>query len=650
MPDPYLVENIQGLKTNTGSNKSAHTVHNVSYKLDETKEIPIFYKENKHNTPQASTNEVVFSELARLFMLPHTTPPQHLVKNGKTGLVTGVASENIQLSIAAKEKGTSEYLNVVIERGSNYQFKTEPKDSKKIPFKFLNELPQGFFAHLMELRKHKKLNIDMDSLASSLVGKYTLEEDDLHKGNIGIYVIKKGGKPYVTFFNIDHDLMFSGSLTSFMDARFSNLGYRGSAFNITERDLLSFPDLQDSKNHYWPTRKRFMVKYGDDKVYADPNERTAFRELQRDPDFNRYKWKRLLKNILIPNELMQTAMGLHLDKNIPKEAAHLNLITQAMVDRVIKLRAVLFSIPQFRSYLFSPPGHDDLANIKTELEVYITGIPTLNKEAQTTLLRGISDNAVRYFTFCNPDADHRVRGGDTPLHIAIRLGDYRFEQSENAFGHFLSTANDFGQKPIDVAADLAKNYEPGSEKIDPGKDPIFIIKSLIAHGAEMTAEVADILRSKGIKNLHDYHFQSKYYGLDVDNYDMLKALITQIGMDNNLSLKSKKIITTQVIKDHIGCLKQDELEKFKHELNGTSDTPIAPEFLFISQLRSSLWFVRLIRGLYGHSSTRMELNSLINLSEKNMQKGNPFHFFSSSPKTASSEPPPSSLNKYPGKE
>lgn len=634
MYPPYILGKIKKLQNKSKSVKAGHTTYNIDYALSKEDVIPLFYKINKHNNPQASVNEVAFSELARLFMLPDSTPIHHLMQDKEGGEITGVASHHVQLSIAKRENiSATQFMNINFSAESR-KYLIEPmmvNTSSEIPYKFLNDMPHGFFAYLMKQRNDDQISIDMDSLASVLVGKYTLEEDDLHKANFGFYITLKENKPHVSFFSIDHDLLLTGSLISHFDSRISSWGNVESAFNITALDLLWFPDLQDSKNHYWPTRKRFMVPYGDDKVYADPAERAAFRDLKYDREFNLAKWKRLLKSAFVPNALIHTALALHLDQRNPESAAQISLIGQAMTERLMQLRATLFSIPEFRYYVNSDIGRNDILSVQRELTDYIKEIlPFCDKDGrdlEASLLQEVHDLTDSCLNYCNSQNINAVQEGDSPLHIAIRIGQYRFEQSQKAFGQYVTSINGRHQQPIDIAAELAEHYKPGSEKTNPSKDPFAVIKHLLSQGSEMTPKVRRLLKSRNI-DIANYHFHSRYYDEKVTNYAELKAVMTEIGKDNDLSLKTKKIITEKVVKQHIHLLTPKECEQFKLDLNGSAQKPIAPEFLFISQLRSSLWIVRAIRGLYGLSSTRMELNSMINQQVNTLKSEHSFQFFS----------------------
>lgn len=607
----YSLSTIQEITPDSDLNRTEHKNHKLYStpdSQDASQTIPIIYKEKKSKDPRIVLNEVVFSELARLYMLPQTTPAYHLVVDNNT--ITGLACHNIQYTIN-KNSNPRPFKSIQFSKETGYVFKDiEVNSTKDIPYKFLNELPQDIFSYLMKEKNKGTLSIDMDSLASTLVGKYFLEEDDLHRGNIGIYIVTKDGKPHIRFFNIDHDMMLCNSITSFFHFRTANLGLGSHAFNITLRDILNFPDLEDSENHYWPTRKRFMVRYGDNKIYALPEERAAFRNLKNDPEFKRYQWKRFLKSLITPDQLIHQALNRHLDPSNPEHMAEIHLITHSLHERKRKLEATLFCIPEFRDYLHSSQGNDDLQNLKQELDSYMCEIPLKQNNLIESIQQEVNQRVTSYLNFSDPLKKYPIPKEDSPLHMTIRLGNYHYEQSILAFGNSINQENAQGDRPIDIAAQLAAAYVPGSEKINPAKDPFAVMKHLISHGAQISPKTQSVLDAKGIR-LEDYEFKSQYYDQEVKDYSTLKMLITQIGQDSYLSLKSKKIVTVNLVKQHIDHLSFEERGLFQQDLNGSSEKPIAPEYLFISQLRSSLWIIRMIRGLYGNSSTRMELNDLI---------------------------------------
>ncbi|CAM2928115.1 Dot/Icm T4SS effector AnkK/LegA5 [Legionella worsleiensis] len=628
MPDPHLFYDINVPLEHSGPKKSGHETHNLNFRLPDGTVVPIIYKKNKNNNPDASVKEVAFSELARLFMLSHSTPVYGLVRNKQSNAVTGVASLHIHLSIAKQVNITQAKFQKIEYSSATKRYQLSPiavQQSSEIPVQFFNQLPHGFFNTLMEQRKQGYLTVDMDSVANTFVNKFTLEEDDLHKGNMGFYTVMKDNKPHVVLFNIDHDLMLSDSIMSFIDSRVPNWSYGNKSFNITARDLINFPDLQDSANHYWPTYGRYMIHFNDDKAYIDTQERNAFINLKHDPQFNRYKWKRFLKCIMTPEQLMRDALSLHLNPTDSKDAAEINLITQATNERLIKLRAVLLSIPEFHAYLNSKDGKHDVNDIKMEFEHYMTETLHSHKDSIDKMQKAINNQYKACLTSINSQNATIFQQGDTPLHVLIRLGQYRFDESQKAFGEHLKMTNAAGQTPLEVAAEKAQTYTPYSEQTNPGNDPLCVMKHLLSQGAKMTPKVAEVLKSKRI-NLEQYRFHSRYYDRKINHYADLKKVIGEISQDSNLNLKIKKIIAVNTIKQHLENLTPNEIKRLKKDLNGTKNNPIAPELLFISQLRSNLWIVRAIRGLYGKSSTKIELNRLLNTVQGQPQL-NAYHLF-----------------------
>ncbi|KTD74709.1 Dot/Icm T4SS effector AnkK/LegA5 [Legionella waltersii] len=628
MYQPYLETELEGLDSSKGSKNSAHEIHKVKCSMGKEK-VRAFYKKNKNNEPLLSINEAAFSELARMLMPKSITPRHFLVQKAARGPITGVISQDIGSIINERDSiESTQFLAVDPITGTFKEVAiTENSD---IPYVFFHKLPHGYFYTLMRLREEGVVSIDMDSLASVLAVKYKLEEDDLHKGNFGFYVIKRVGKPpLIKFFTIDHDMLLANSVTSFIHFRLPNFSYTDTSFNITPEDLIRFPDLHDSKNHYWPTRKRLLVMTGDPKVYTNSEEMEAFKRLNTDPEFNHAKWKRFLKGILATDEMTRAALSLHLNKRNPKDLAKIQLISHAMNERIMQLRANLLSIPEFRNYINSGQGKADILDMIREFEEYITDVqdhfdldPEQTKEGfQNELLDGIKELAKISSHSCDPDDKRAVKDGDTPLHIAIRIGQYRFEESEKAYSKYWSIPNSENKTAIEVAMDMAETCDAHCNRDVPALDPFAVIQDLLNRGAQRTPELDRLLERKGI-NIDTYFFNSKYYDEPVETYDDLKEIIAAIGNDSNLSLKTKKTIVIDVVRKNLNQLSSDDCARLRAELNGTSETSIAPEFLFISQLRSSLWIIRWIRGVYGMSSTRYELNSI--LDNRELQLGMEF--------------------------
>ena len=283
---------------------------------------------------------------------------------------------------------------------------------------FLVDMPPGFFADLMQKHKNPEgdVLVDMESLASILTASYTLEEDDLHKGNIGFYVTedKDSGKKKFTFFKIDHDLMFIDSIMSRKDAREAHWYYKADSFKITPKDLDGFPDLQDSGNHYWPTKNPLMVK--GDKAYKDENERRAWANLNQDPVFNAAKWNNFLKYCLIPKELVMRSLTEHLD---PKDDADkITMIQNSVTMRIAELKQALMMSPGFIEHLRTGKGNKAIATIREEIQLSMKDVE-MDDVQQEQELNKIDKMFAEFTKLAN--YEHR-----SPLMIALSLDCYDF--------------------------------------------------------------------------------------------------------------------------------------------------------------------------------------------------------------------------------
>ncbi|KTD31304.1 Dot/Icm T4SS effector AnkK/LegA5 [Legionella maceachernii] len=595
-----------------------HTVYkNAKYYYEEGKALRIIFKKNKYNDPQFSYFEAGFTAIASRFLRPHLTPKQFLVKNHRQQVV-GLAAEHFAYA-AERREGLGNFAeirrNIKPHRADKrHRYKEgytiisrTVKKAKDIPISFFDQYPPGFFGVLWEARKRKEIDFDMNSLASVLTSSYTLEEDDLHKGNFGFYLVKKIGKDgrariVVVFFKIDNDLMMADSVMSRCSSRIVNWRHGDHAFDVTKRDLLSFPKLVDSQNYYWPTSLRFLANPIDNKMYSSAREIQAFTELGDDIEFQQAKWREFYKHILIPKTVIEKELSQVFDKNKSDGRAQIALITHALVSRQAKLRAVLFTIPEFRTFVRTM---DPQAITAMQQEI----LEGMNDESLQNELTSSMD---RYQSF----SERGFFKGDTPLHIAIRLGDYRNHETWEAFSQFAEVPNARGEKPLDVAVAMMKNTEPHSTR-DARKDPYFIIQSLLEKGVEKTNSYRLLNRCKKAQiksySLKTIHINKA--GIAHSSQAFLEVM-QGISEDYSLSLKMKKEIAIVCLKQFIKTQKNNPqyekmLLEMKEALNG-HNTPPAPELQFIRQLRSRLWIIRKIRGLLGGTATQVEFNRLIN--------------------------------------
>ena len=514
------------------------------------------------------------------------------------------------------------------------------KTPEEIPIYFLNQFDPGYFAKLCKLREQNKLEFDWDSLAAVLTCSYLLEEDDLHKGNFGFYLVRRDGKLVVVFFKIDNDLMFSDSLMSHYDARLVNWRLGSRAFDITEQDLIGFPKLFNSKNHYWPTSKRYLANPIDNKVYSSAEEIEAFVRLADNEDFQKAKWRQFYKQILVPPGVLTESLTQPFDKDSPEDRAKRALVLNAAVARQARLRAVLFSIPEFRDFVYEfGKDEEKVGALRGEILEDVEGDFRHEIRNNMTFYRSLCKPPNLDGSKSNPNAFVK---GDTPLHAAIRLGDYRDHETRWFFGKFAEQRNKDGEKPLDLAVAMAKRTNPNTVA-DVRKDPFFMIHSLVKAGVSKTESYNKTFPpDKKTIELYDVHSRYTDKACDVNSSEELINLLRDIGEDYRYSLKMKKEIAVAVVRKYISENRPDSklgrdpefesiLKDLKNALNGKEATPEekkihrAPELRYIRQLRSHLWLIRQLRGLLGGTATQVELNGLI---DNELRRFNPSCFSS----------------------
>lgn len=608
--------NINEITLGPSSHSSGHEAYlNARHKSSNKK---IIFKKNKYGIAAFSRMEASFSHLAKLFLSPDLTPAQKLVEDNKHKVI-GLAVEHLCYSIHHKE-GLSKPFYSLTNPGKGVRVKAKHiKDLTKIPIYFLDNLPQAYFAQLLEAEKKAQLTIDYDSLASILATSYTMEEDDLHKGNFGFYLVQKDGKPHAVFFKIDHDLMFVDSIMGFYTRRPFHFFHGPSAFDIIAQDLISFPNLQYSANSYWPTKFGYVANPFDNKEYHSFKENAAFASLEHKPEFIKAKWKTFYKHILIPTELIKKALCDCADSENNLGRAHNALLTQAMVARLAALRAVLFSIKEFREFV--------VGLSEREKDSILREIVPLDHP----LKRQIMDSFTRYNELCT--TPNGFEEGDTPLHTAIKLNEYRYDDTTRMFGQFINSTNKAGKTPLDIACERTDrvNYPVAGEDIR--KDTRLIMQHLLDKGARKTTYFKSANIDEEIKN----HKYTNPYLSRINPtvfYANFKSILRDIGEDHRFCLKYKKNLAIECIKEWIKIRKdspylRQELKQLQTEVNGTSSEMECAPLKYIRQLRSKLWIVRQLRGLYGQSSSQTAINAIIDeaLESYKSQKYNHFAFF-----------------------
>lgn len=603
--------------------QSGHTVYpQAVYGFNQSKPVHMVVKKNKYNNPQFSRLEVGFSQLARLFLAKGLTAKQQLVAD-KSNAIWGVASTHMH-HVIAEHEGLPRFFYELNDLSSTDCSPLKTSKSEDIPLYFFDQLPHGFFAQLLQAEQAGKLKINYSSLASILTSSYTLEEDDLHKGNFGFYLTEKEGKPEAVFIKIDHDLMLTEEVMSFHSMRLQQIFLDEHAFDVTAEDLLHFPDVRCSANTYWPTKNNPFLTPWSSKSYRDRNETDAFASLNKIPAFNKAKWLSFYKHILIPTELTELVLSESLDKDKAKERARVALMSQAMSARQSQLRTMLCSLPEFRNCVNALSKHEEHSLIND----LVHSCPPKDKERMTQQVTQALTHLKQMIH------NKEFEEGDTPLHVAIKLGDFRCEETMSRFGHYVNTKNKAGKTPLDVA--LERVYQSEAHPGDLRCDLRLTMKYLLQHGAVKTEAFNRFNRNERIES---YSFQSAYITKvqQARSYLTLKTVLRDIGENHHYCLKFKKKLAVQCIKEFISNNRHNldlsaYLKLLKKEMNNE-----IPEFQYIRQLRSHLWIVRQIRGLYGWTTTQGEINELVKKSTNELNASPQHKFFNHRSKPSSAE-------------
>lgn len=617
---------------NKGKKISAHEVDLNSFTNPPYR--PWVTKKNKHQGKEgedASKLEVAFSTIASLFLRSGLTPTATLVYEDDEDNVFGVASENFNVKLkeltdnnitcyAFSPGDTWQYTSITNEDPTSDEIEKEKNklnsSSKDVPFdaatvqekllldrhkkgvNFLDKMPKKFIPNLMEKHNNGEVVVDMDSLACILAGSYMLEEDDLHKGNIGFYVtdtdkddpnnpgekIKK-----FTFFKIDHDLMLNNSIMSKKDMRLANILYGKNAFHITARDLDDFPDLKDSGNHYWPTKKR-MIATGD-KSYKNKREREAFADLKKNEDFKNAKWKYFLKFSLMPIELVEQSLQSELDP--VKDLDKINMVKNAIGSRIVELKRVLMESPEFMAYLRNKDTAEVIKTIRDEIKEQLknSNIPDHDQESISRRI----DEIVQYaqvetskmsktILFDCYEFSYNDKNREKPTEVDLEFALQQFElykesnDSQNAYKH----ACILEDLLVEFLKDASKETKEDYSKI---VDSIKLVKQHYTQSASITT---------------------------LKQFREAAAKISA----SNLPLKQQKIEILAVLKE--ADLPAKDLKKLKKQLE--KKEPDYPELKFIKQLRSELWVVRKMFGTYNTTTTSKRMLDEIDSKEVKLKK------------------------------
>lgn len=493
---------------------------------------------------------------------------------------------------------------------------------------FLNKMPQNFFARLMKQKNRGNVDIDMDSLADVFTTAYGLEEDDLHKGNIGYYVTQEQGRPRFHFFKIDHDLMFSDKIMAARSARAANLRYSSDKFRITARDLIGFPDLQDSGNHYWPTKRAIFTSGS--KAYHNDEDRAAYKELKDDLEFQKAKWKRFLKQAVLPPGYLSRCLRQPLltANTDPEMESTLTIVQRANSSKIAELRTRLLSIPQFKEYL-EEHFVEASQSIIDEIEEYCIKMMCTERERQQykretlNMLHSINEACQQYTP-------------ETALHAAIQTQSYRCFESAKYFKNILNNTDQEGKTPLDFA--IARFHECEERLRTHPKNPKAVeLKQMQVYYADV---ILDLDQHQG-----KHHFSEVEYSrvlatvkttssasILIPRINTLEDFKYYLGVMRNSplqTLKQDKVYAVKLLEK--ADLSEEELLQLKDELN-MKEPP--GHLKFIKELRSEIWIIKKIRGVYGETGTVSQMKTCIDqklqqLREQPQESGSLLSFYNS---------------------
>ena len=343
--------------------------------------------------------------------MPNTVPPMVPLigkfKNNKNSIL-GLGSLDINKIC---EENTNA-VKIPEDFIKNYVKEENSLQGKKACF--FSKLNEKFFTEIIQ-KKSQQYEVDHDSLAEVLTGSYLLEEDDLHKDNIGIYFEKIDDndlKFKIKFFKIDHDLMFTESVLSHngVGRLEKKLAFKRNFFTIHPDDLLKFPNVRHTDQHHIVNRTRFIKR----NLHKTKNksytliENYAFISLKDNADFKKAKWEHWVRQAYFSTDNIKKILE---DTTSIEELTEetKNMMEQAKMET---LRAAVNRKRLLKLHLLSSP------KIKAEI-LKLNEFKEIKKDYKA------------------------VKEGDTAIHVAVR--------TRTLFAHDLyhsGNANHFKSSPV----------------------------------------------------------------------------------------------------------------------------------------------------------------------------------------------------------
>jgi hypothetical protein len=235
-----------------------------------------------------------------------------------------------------------------------------------VPFKKLNLRRDGDQVFVSKIDDEaNEYELDQKSLMQVLALAYGLEDDDLHRDNVGVVFDPLAHKARAVC--IDHDMKLYRLTSTFKHGmREAGLGIPDHTFTEEGRTRVRVKDIEqgllrlESDPHYWPTTTRYQkelihnLTFGRclEKIWT-AEARAVFKQMPTAGNFKDLKiasHRQLLQQALLPEAVMRRAMELHLG---PKELghAHYNLINLIISHYHERNQSILVALLQDNDFL-----------------------------------------------------------------------------------------------------------------------------------------------------------------------------------------------------------------------------------------------------------------------------------------------------------
>lgn len=197
-----------------------------------------------------------------------------------------------------------------------------------------------------------------------LTGLYLREEGDFH-------VFQLGTGDGMKLFRVDFDELLYGDITA--NIKGSRLVFNGvtapepkDLFPITDRDIENFPDIQDARPCYWPTK--FPENGNIAKMFPNRDE---FLKINKEPNYSTLKYFAFLQELLIDPEEHIRVMTPYFERN-EEGCAMIDKIGVCIKNRWEELTEVLINNEGFRKYL--QKNTDAIKDVKEHFRSYNNNI------------------------------------------------------------------------------------------------------------------------------------------------------------------------------------------------------------------------------------------------------------------------------------